>query len=148
MAKTKKDTDGMSKTELKAHHKEINEYFEQNGWRDTLSHFSLSPKQASEITAKTRARMEKEAEKAKAAKKKAKAESKKEKAKAPKKTSKKTTVKKRGRPKKSESAAVEEKHGDVNVAAVTLDYLLSYRVSNSDSIDEVIVKLARQVRGV
>lgn len=155
----KRDTDDMTKSEIRAYHKEINEYFTENGWRSTLAHFSLSPKQASAITEKTRARMEKEAEKEKEAKKKAKAAKKAEKApkkKAPKKAAKKTAkaekaekapAKKRGRPKKANKIQVSVDSG-ASANEITLDYLLAYRGKKGSqvSLDMIIADLATEVR--
>ena len=100
-----KDVDDMSKSELKAYHKEIREFFLENGWRDTLSYFRLSPKQGSAlIDEKLRAKrkkLEKESKKAAAAEAKKKAPKKKAKAK----PKSKAKGKKRGRPKKKPDAA-------------------------------------------
>jgi len=82
------DTDEMSKSELKAYHQEICEYFLKNGWRETLSNYLLSPAQAGPITEKVRAKRDKDDAAAKAAKKKAKKEKK------AKKAAKKTSPKK------------------------------------------------------
>ena len=68
-----RDTGTMSKSDLRAYNKEINEFYESNGWRTTLSQYLLSPLQAGEIVKKTRERMAKEAAKVKAAKVKARA---------------------------------------------------------------------------
>ena len=150
------DTDDMSRTEVKAYHAEINEFYEEHGWRTTLSHFLLSPAQAGKIVAKTRARMEKEKAEEKAAKAKARAAGKKAK-KAPKKPAKKKApkaakpkakkapkkpAKKKAPPRKAPKKAAAKapakapaKRGRPRKTAVapaagaeeTLDYLLAYR---------------------
>lgn len=173
MAKKKKkgagaqDVDEMSKSELKAYHKEICDYYLENGWRDTLSNYLLSPAQCSEITGKVRAKKEKEEatakKKRKSAKKKAskkapkkkkakakKEKPKKEKAEAPKKKpakkkkakAKKKTGKKRGRPPGKKKALVASDGADLDVA---LDVMLKYRGSRTGvSLDEAIVDLTIQ----
>lgn len=175
MAKNKagagaQDTDEMTKTQLKAYHREICDFFLENGWRETLSHYALSPKQASTITEKVRAKKDKEEAKAKAQRKKAKAKKKtakkstkgkaaaKRKAKAPPKAKGKVTkadgksakkrVKKRG-PGRKKLAAVPMP--DITDDAV-LDYLLNYRSKKHSEhreridIDEIIIDLTSRVR--
>lgn len=44
-----KEVKNLSKSETKALHKEICDYYLENGWRQTLSQFKLSPEQGSEI---------------------------------------------------------------------------------------------------
>jgi hypothetical protein len=156
-----RDVDTMNKTELRAYHKEICEFYTENGWRATLSHFLLSPGQAGEIVKKTRERMEKDKEKAKAArakerasKKKAKTPSKKKappRSAAPKK--KAAPAKKKAAPKKKAAATRRGRKpaAKVNGEALepTLDYLLAYRAKNGNqpvSLDTVIADLATQVR--
>jgi len=167
-----RDTEEMTKSQLKAYHKEICEFYEENGWRQTLSHFLLSPAQAKEITAKTRLRMEKEAAREKEAKakarasKKGKATSKKKKAppKAPKKkaakkeaaSKKKTTkketaskpaAKKATRRKAAPKAPARRKAANGEALEGALDYLLDYRKKNPNvPLDTAIADLTTQVR--
>jgi len=167
------DVDDMSKSQVKAYNKEINEFYEEHGWRTTLSQYLLSPKQAAVIVAKTREKLEKVAAKEKAAKKKARADKKGAKAstkkKAPKKKkappkadklkdkadkkaakAKKTKAKankkaKRARPIKVKKRAAS---GATDSEGV-LDFLLAYRNGNGNavvSLDTVIADLATQVR--
>jgi len=168
------DTDEMTKSELKAYHKEICEFYEEHGWRTTLSHYSLSPGQAKGITEKTRAKLDKAKEKEKASKKKGKAAKAKtkEKAKAPKKKkappkpsklkgkAEKKAAKAKKAPKKEKAKARKKpgpKKGSKRKAAAstgeglegTLDYLLAYRNGRGGeavSLDTVIADLATQVR--
>lgn len=151
-----KNVNELSKSERKAYHNEIREFYLQNGWRDTLSSFSLSPTQGSEIIPdKMRAerkKVEKEAKKA------ARAEEKLNRKKAKKNPDAvmEAAPKKRGRkPKKS----TEEAAPSVEASAATkrgkkqklspenaegaLDFLLQYRkASGPVSLDEAIVNLA------
>jgi hypothetical protein len=160
-------TDDMSKSELRAYHKEICEFYEENGWRTTLSHFLLSPAQAGEITQKTRDRMEKEKQKAKDAKAKARskkgtktASTKRKKAppkadanrkpsskKSPNPTSKEATPKKKAHARKTTRRKAAEK---INGEALepTLDYLLAYRAKKGEAVtlDTVIADLTTEVR--
>lgn len=167
------DTDEMTKSELKAYHKEICEFYGEHGWRTTLSHYSLSPGQAKGITEKTRAKLDKAKEKEKAAKKKGKAAKTKEKAKAPKKKkappkpsklkdkAEKKAAKAKKTPKKEKATKARKKpgpkKGSKRKAAAptgeglegTLDYLLAYRNGRGGeavSLDTVIADLATQVR--
>ena len=180
MAKKKKkgagarDTDEMSKSELKAYHKEICDYYLEHGWRDTLSHFALSPAQAGEITEKVRAKKDKEEAAAKAARKKAKggkkkapkkkapkkkAPKKKTKAKAPKKKpkaekapKKKTAAKKKPTKRRAKKASKKKTAGKQKIQQPTnidgaLDFLLNYRNTNGPvSLDEAIVDLTLRSR--
>ncbi len=168
MAKKKKgagaqDVDEMSKSELKAYHKEICDYYLENGWRDTLSHFLLSPTQAGEITGKVRAKKEKEEAAAKKKRKGKKKKSskkapKKKKAKAKKEKPKKTKAKvPKKKPAKKRKAKAKKKTGKrrgrppgkkVGLAAVNanltvaLDVMLKYRGNRTGvSLDEAIVDL-------
>lgn len=161
-----KDTDEMTKTQLKAYHREICDFFLENGWRETLSHYQLSPKQASTITEKVRAKKDKEEAKAKAQRKKARGKKKtakksakakaapKAKKKAAKKTAKakaapkgRKKAVKRGRPKKLAAVPMP----DISDGAV-LDYLLNYRNEKHSmyreriGIDEIIIDLTSRVR--
>ncbi len=173
MAKKKKiakgashqDVDELSKSQVKAYHKEINEFYAEHGWRTTLSQYLLSPIQAGVIVKETRKKMEKAAKLEKAAKKKARAEKKKNKAskkKAPKRAPKKEAKaekapKKAKKTKKTKAKAAkkEKRAKSVKVASVAadnegvLDFLLAYRNGNGStpiSLDTVIADLATQVR--
>lgn len=162
MAKKKKagaghqDVDGMTKAQIKAYYKEICDFYLEHGWRDTLSQYALSPKQAKEITAKVRAKKDKAeaAEKAKrkqakAKKKSAKAAAPKKKA-APKKVSAKKTPKKKAAPKARKSVKKAPKIDSNAEPTDVLDFLLSYRGKNQNgtpvTLDEVIIDLTTQVR--
>lgn len=167
-----KDTDAMTKTQLKAYHREICDFFLENGWRETLSHYQLSPKQASTITEKVRAKKDKEEAKAKAQRKKAKG-----KKKAAKKTAKAKAAPKappKGKVTKEMKSAAKKKAkkrgsarkrgpGRKKLAAVpmpditddaVLDYLLNYRSEKQKQgdypqhiqIDEIIIDLTSRVR--
>jgi len=153
------DIDGMTKTQIKAYHAEICEFYLENGWRDTLSHYALSPKQAKEITAKVRAKKDKAEAAEKAKRKQEKAKKKSAKAAAPKKKAapkkaaapkkKKAIVKKTARKKPGKTLSIPSNAGPDEV----LDFLLNYRssksVTNIDgfiSLDEVIIDLTTQVR--
>jgi len=155
------DVDDMSKSEVKAYHKEINEFYVEHGWRTTLSHFLLSPIQAGEIVKKTREKMEKAAKADKDAKKKDRAAKKKAKPaaknkgprkppkKAPKKDEKseeeEVSTKKVSKPKKIKvktkvKTKAKTKAGKSKVKAeasgsvdseAVLDFLLAYRSSNT-----------------
>lgn len=160
-----KDVDEMSKSELKAYHKEICEFYLENGWRETLSNFKLSPKQGAAIIPKKARSKRKELEKdskkkapKKAPKKKAsKAKKKKGKkadaepeAKAPKKKAKKKAAKKKkgkpGRPpKKTAGKQKIQAPSDMDGA---LGWLLDYRNTNGPGItlDEAIVDLMLRSR--
>lgn len=159
-----RDTDAMSKSEIRAYNKEINEFYEANGWRTTLSQYLLSPAQAGVIVKKTRERMAKAADKEKAAKAKARAAKKGAKAKPaakkkkapPKVTAKKakpaTASKKKAKAKKTTKKVTRRKATTPKVSATEeeaiLDYLLAYR-KRSDSpvfLDAVIADLAGKVR--
>ena len=169
------DVDDMSKSQVKAYNKEINEFYEEHGWRTTLSQYLLSPKQAAVIVAKTREKLEKVAMKEKAAKEKARAD--KKGAKTQKKTAAKKTEKKKAPPKpdklksKADKKAAKAKKtkakankkvkrakpvkvkkraasGATDNEGV-LDFLLAYRSDNGNatvSIDTVIADLATTVR--
>ena len=151
------DVDGMTKAQIKAYHKEICDFYLEHGWRDTLSQYALSPKQAKEITAKVRAKKDKAeaAEKAKrkqakAKKKSVKAAAPKEKA-APKKASAKKAAPKKAAPKarKSVKKAAPKIVSSAEPTDV-LDFLLSYRGKTQNgtpvTLDEVIIDLTTQVR--
>jgi len=149
-----KDVDEMSKSELKAYHKEICAFYLENGWRETLSHFKLSPKQGADIIPKKTRDKRKELEKGakkkapkKSPKKKGKKKGKKKdesEAKAPKKKSK--AKKKPGRPKKK--AAGKQKLQEPSDMGGALDFLLSYRNTNGPGVtlDEAIVDLTLRSR--
>jgi len=152
------DVDEMTKTQLRAYHKEINEYYVEHGWRATLSHFALSPKQAGEITERTRQKLEADEAKAKEAKKKARAAKAKEAA--PKKKAKAAEAKeaapkkkmkagpaaakaKQAAPKKKATSKKASKFVPEKGAATALHYLLEYRKKNSNvPLDTVIADLA------
>jgi type IV secretory pathway VirB10-like protein len=169
-----RDTDSMSKSEARAYHKEICEFYEANGWRTTLSQYLLSPAQAGVIVKKTRDAMAKVAEKEKAAKAKARAAKKGAKAKAPskkkakakapskkkappkpaklKEKAAKTTKRKPAAKKKATKKVTKRKASALQTSAtdegLILDYLLAYR-KGSDSpvfLDAVIADLAGRVR--
>ncbi len=167
------DVDDMSKSQVKAYNKEINEFYEEHGWRTTLSQYLLSPKQAAVIVAKTREKLEKAAMKEKAAKGKARADKKgatSSKGKAPKKKkappkaeklkekadkkadkkAKKTTATATKKAKRAKPVKVKKRaaSGSPDSEGV-LDFLLAYRSDNGNaavSIDTVIADLATQVR--
>lgn len=84
----RKDLSEMNKTELKAFQREVEAYYSEHGWRGTLSHFKLSPKQAGPLLEKARAKQAAEKDKEKAAKKAARAAKKAEKNKSVKKKAK------------------------------------------------------------
>ena len=152
-----KDVDKMNKTEKKAYYKEIRAFYLENGWRDTLSRFSLSPKQAAEIIDREDRVKRKEIEKQekRSSKKKDK-------------DSSDSAPKKRGRPKKDKSEDNPSKPGrkkkeksDENVAPkkrqarmknpedadAVLDYLLQYRKKHgSVTLDAAIVDLTLRSR--
>jgi len=138
------DVDEMTKTQLRAYHKEINEYYVEHGWRATLSHFALSPKQAGEITERTRQKLEADEAKAKEAKKKARAAKAKEAA--PKKKMKAgpaAAKAKQAAPKKKATSKKASKFVPEKGAATALHYLLEYRKKNSNvPLDTVIADLA------
>ena len=178
MAKKKKkgagaqDTDDMSKSELKAYHQEICDYYLEHGWRDTLSNYALSPAQAGEITEKVRKKKDKAEAEEKAKRKKAKGKKKekapkkksKEKAAAPKKKkkdkkkaepkakapkkktkAKKKSGKKRGRP-PGKTAGKQKIQEPTNIEGA-LDFLLNYRSTNGPvTLDEAIVDLTLRSR--
>jgi len=163
-----KDTDAMTKTQLKAYHREICDFFLENGWRETLSHYQLSPKQASTITEKVRAKKDKEEAKAKAQRKKAKGKKKAAKKTGKKRASKPTSKTKAAKKATTKSAAPKAKKrakkrgpGRKKLAAVpmpditddaVLDYLLNYRRKKHSEyraridIDEIIIDLTSRVR--
>jgi len=151
------DIDEMTKTQVKAYYKEICDFYLENGWRDTLSHYALSPKQAKEITAKVRAKKDKEEAAAKAKRKKSKAakgkaSTKKAKPAAKKKSTKKLQTKAAPKAKTRRSKAPKIK-SDLEPAEV-LDFLLAYRNGSGGShgngqpvlLDDVIIELTTQVR--
>lgn len=156
------DIDAMTKTQIKAYYKEICEFYLENGWRDTLSHYALSPKQAKEITAKVRAKKDKAEAAEKAKRKQAKAKKKAAKAAAPK---KKAAPKKAAAPKKKAAAKAETRKKTARKKPgktlsipsnagpdEVLDFLLNYRSSKKTNLDdfitldEVIIDLTTQVR--
>lgn len=147
MAKKKKnkgaqDIAEMSKSELKVYHKEICEFFLDHGWKQTLSNFSLSPKQGSAIISeKVRAKrklIEKESKKAEAAKAKAARKKAPKKVKAPKKAANKA---------KNPAKRASKKVAAPSNIDDALDFLLAYR-SNSGpvTLDEAIIELTLQSR--
>ena len=155
-----KNVSELSKADRKAYHADIREFYLQNGWRETLSSFSLSPTQGSEIIPDRmraeRKKIEKEAKKATRAeeklnRKKAKAKAKESDIEA----SANAAPKKRGRkpkmstddasPNPSSAAASRGKKRKPNPedAEGALDFLLQYRqASGPVSLDEAIVNLA------
>lgn len=163
-----RDTDAMSKSEIRAYNKEINEFYEANGWRTTLSQYLLSPAQAGVIVKKTRERMAKAADKEKAAKAKARAAKKGAKAKPaakkkkapPKVTAKKakpaTASKKKAKAKKTTKKTTKKVTRKKATTPLTseiinlgvLDFLLGYRdnADGSTPLDTVIADLTAQVR--
>lgn len=165
MAKKKKkganaqNVGDLSKSALKAYHKEICEFYVENGWRDTLSSYLLSPKQGAEIIPQKVRDRRKEVEKAskKKAPKRAKAPKKKGTEKAPKKVSKKAEKapkkvskapkkagKKLGRPKKT---AGKQKVQEPSSMDEALDFLLAYRSANGGvTLDEAIIDLTIRSR--
>ncbi len=165
-----RDEAEMTKSQLKAYHKEICEFYEEHGWRTTLSQYLLSPKQAGPIVEGVRAKADKAKAKAKAEKAKARAAKKAEKA-AKKKTGKanKATSKKkappRKKPSKNDKAAPKKKAAkkktterktataatapaSASQVEATLDYLLAYRKKKGEgvSLDTAIADLATKVR--
>lgn len=154
------DIDAMTKAQLKDYHAEICAFYLEHGWRDTLSHYALSPKQAKEITAKVRAKKDKAEAAEKAKRKQAKAKKKSAKAAAPKKKAapkkaatpkkkaadKAETRKKTARKKPGKTLSIPSNAGPDEV----LDFLLNYRGKNQSgplvTLDQVIIDLATQVR--
>ena len=169
MAKKKKkgagsqDVDEMSKSELKAYHKEICAFYLENGWRETLSYYALSPAQGSEIIpekirnqhkekakeakkGKTKAKRKGKA-KEKAPKSKAKRKGKRKKAKTEDAAPPKAKKRRKSSKKRARGAQKVPKEPRAAEPDATLDFLLRYRKKNGmATIDDVIIDLVSQSR--